>query len=59
MRHKIDMSEASSLIVPDYSISVYGSSWNYLFFVLILSSFLSPSISLHPILHTVYRDANK
>ena len=39
----------ASLLFPDFTISVYSSSCNVLFFGLILSSFLSLSISLHPI----------
>ena len=34
----------ASLIVPDFTISVYSSSCNYLFFGLILAPFLSPSL---------------
>ena len=39
------------ILVPDFTISVYGSSCNYLFFTLIDSSFLSLPISWpwHPI----------
>ena len=38
----------SLLILDLFTISVYGISCNSLFLVLILSSFLSLSISLHP-----------
>ena len=37
-----------SLIVPDFTISVYGSSCNYFLFGLILPSLLSLSIYWHP-----------
>ena len=38
-----------SLMAPDLTTSVFGSSCNYLMFGLILSSFLSLSLSLHSI----------
>ena len=39
-----------SLIVPDFRIYVFGSSCHSLIFVIILSSFLSLSLSCHSIL---------
>ena len=44
----LDSISEASLIVPDFTISVYGSSCNYLFFCLILASLLSFSIYWHP-----------
>ena len=49
--HNLENPEAS-LIVPNFTIFMYstGSSCNSLLFGPILSSFLSPSVSLLPIL---------
>ena len=47
----------ASLIVPDFTIYVYGSSCNYLFALLILSPFLSLSIYIG--LPKAGRDAKK
>ena len=41
-------SPEASLVIPDFTISVYGSSCTYLFFGLILTPLLFLSIYLHP-----------
>ena len=41
-------SPEASLLVPDFTISVYGSSCNYDFFIMSLTALISLSMYLHP-----------